>query len=47
MIVFRDCGWQAQVFMNSKELIALASNLPRFEIARVLVRVSITLPASS
>jgi hypothetical protein len=26
------------VFMNSKELIALASDSPRFEIARVLVR---------
>jgi hypothetical protein len=38
MIVQRGCGWQAWVFMNSKELIAPVSISPLFEIARVLVR---------
>jgi hypothetical protein len=38
MIVQRGCGWQAWVFMNSKELIAPVSISPHFEIARVLVR---------
>jgi hypothetical protein len=38
MIVQRGCGWQAWVFMNSKELIAPVSISPLFEIAHVLVR---------
>jgi hypothetical protein len=38
MIVQRGCGWQAWVFMNSKELIAPVSISPLFEIALVLVR---------
>jgi hypothetical protein len=38
MIVQRGCGWQARVFMNSKELIAPVSISPLFEIALVLVR---------
>jgi hypothetical protein len=37
MIVHRGWGWQARVFMNSNELIALANDSPLFEIARLRV----------